>query len=147
LKKLPIILLILIGLLSSCFDDADCISTTTDVLSISFRKYETNEVDTVEIVGITLAGADSVFNPKDTTTFIILPLDPNVSSISMSFSFETVQHELQLDYTTTPRLISPDCGVELLYDNLTINNYDFDSVAVKTRSLNEEIIPHLVIYQ
>lgn len=149
LTRQNIILLILAGLLSSCFDDGDCITTTTDVLHINFKKYTTSEVDTVEIIGITITGTDSVFYPAVDASSITLPLDPNASSLTINFDFELVDRELILDYNTTPRLISPDCGVELSFTNISVdeNNYDFDSVAVRFTFLDEQITPNIVIYQ
>ena len=85
MKRQTIILIAVIALLSSCFDDGDCISTTTDVLSISFKKYISNEIDTVEINEITMIGTDSVFYPLVAATGITLPLDPNVNSFILFF--------------------------------------------------------------
>lgn len=142
-----IILLLLAGLLTSCFDDGDCRSTKTDLVYIDFRTSATDEVDTVEIKGVTIAQLDSVFYEKDTTTSITLPLDPNVNSLVLTFEFETANHELTLDYITTPQLITVDCGVELSYSGISVAQQDFDSVVVRSSILDEQITSNIVIYQ
>lgn len=140
--------MLLASLLTGCFDDGDCTTTTTDLLLIDFRKYESNEVDTVEIKGITIEGIDSIFHVNDTTTSITLPLDPNVTSLTVNFSFELVAHELILDYEAVPKLISPECGVEVTFTNIIADETknDFDSVAVRSSTLDEEITTNIVIY-
>lgn len=140
--------MLLVSLMTGCFEDGDCTTTTTDLLKIDFRKYESNEVDTVEIIGITMVGTDSVFYPLAAATSITLPLDPNVTSLTMNFDFELVTHELVLDYAAVPKLISPDCGVEVTFMNVIADETknDFDSVAVRSSTLDEEITTNIVIY-
>jgi len=147
LTRYKIILLLLAGFLTSCFDDGDCRSTKTDFVHIDFRTIDTNQVDTVEIIGITIGQLDSVFYEKDTTSSIILPLDPNVNSMVLSFEFETESHEMTLDYITTPQLITVDCGVELSYSGISTSLHDFDSVVIRSSILDEQITSNIVIYQ
>jgi len=147
LTRYKIILLLLAGFLTSCFDDGDCRSTKTDYVHIDFRTIDTNQVDTVEIIGITIGQLDSVFYEKDTTSSIILPLDPNVNSMVLSFEFETEPHEMTLDYITTPQLITVDCGVELSYSGISTALHDFDSVVIRSSILDEQITSNIVIYQ
>lgn len=146
--KVKIILLLLIGLLSGCFDDGDCTSTKTDLLQISFKDFDTKKDSLVNIQSIVLTGSDEVFNVKDTTRSIALPLNPNTSSMTINFTIDIDEHELILDYTVVPRLISPDCGVETSFLNVTVDDdkYSFDSVAVANSQLDEEIIQNIVIY-
>ena len=147
--RYTIILLLLTGVLTGCFDDGDCITSSTNLLRVDFREFETNIVDTVNIQGIKLAGSDSVFHQNILTPSIVLPLDPNVTSLKINFTFETVEREMILNYSTVPRLISPDCGVELNFVSIIANekNYNFDSVAVVATSLDEQITSNIVIYQ
>ncbi len=147
LTRQNIILLILVGLLSSCFDDGDCTTTKTDVILVNFKKLETKKDTIINIQSITLTGSDSVFNVMDTTSSIALPLDPNVTSLKINFVIDTDQHELSVEYMTTPRLISPDCGVELSFTDIVVNNHDFDSVAVLSSFLDQQTSPNIVIYQ
>ncbi len=147
MTKQNIILLILAVLLSSCFDDGDCTTTKTSLILINFKKLETKKDTIVNIQSIVLTGSDSTFNVQDTTSSIVLPLDPDVVSLKINFVIDTDQHELSLEYMTTPRLISPDCGVELNFTDIIVNSHDFDSVAVVSTLLDQQITSNIVIYQ
>ena len=148
MKKYKIILLLLASLLTGCFEDGDCTTTSTDILHIAFRKYESFEVDTVEIIGITIEGTDSLFYPFAAATAITLPLDPNVTSLMINFDFELDTNQLTLDYAPVPRLISPDCGIEMTFMHINADEtkHDFDSVAVRASTLDEIITTNIVIY-
>lgn len=138
--------------MSSCFDDGNCTTDSTDLVHVSFRKFATQELDTVEIKNIQIAGLDSLFYENDTTTTITLPFSPSVESMTINLSFETSDKTLNLDYNVVPRLISADCGTELSYTNIEIATHDFDSAAVRQATLDKQILTeatltNIVIYQ
>ena len=146
LTKHRIILLLFIVSLSGCFDNGDCYSTKTDLLSISFRNFLTNELEAVKIQEIALVGSDIAFYEQEVITSAMLPLNPNTTSLKINFTFEATTHELLVGYTTTPQLISPDCSIELRFTNIHIHTHDFDSVAVLAATLDETTVPNIVLY-
>ncbi len=146
MNKQTTILLLLIGLLSSCFDDGDCESTKTDLLLIDFKSFDTKSDSTVTVQSIVLANSDSLFHNETSISSATLPLDPNVDTLRISFNYPDTTLQILLSYTTTPRLITPDCGVELGFGNIAIDEHGFDSVAVKSSTLDEQITSNIVIY-
>lgn len=142
------ILLLFVGLLSSCFDDGDCQSTKTDLLLIDFKSFNTKADSTVTIQSIILQTyQDSLFHKGESISSAILPLDPNVDTLQVIFNYADTSLNMVLSYTTTPRLITPDCGVELGFGNIEVVEHDFDSVVVKSGTLDQQITSNIVIYQ
>jgi hypothetical protein len=137
--------------LTGCFDDGDCTTTTTDLVQIGFRNYESLEAEAVAINSITLTGTDAVFyaTQEEALDAIALPLDPSATSVTINFDLALETHELTIDYHAVPRLISPDCGVEVTFKNISTDDekHDFDSVAVRSSTLDEVITTNIVIYQ
>ncbi|TRX51604.1 hypothetical protein FNH22_23880 [Fulvivirga sp. M361] len=135
-----------IGLIS-CLDDPDCVRSTTDFVNLKFYQSEGGGQDTVDIERIVVLGSDSVLL-ADTTFFSTVFLPVNVLTDSVTFVFQTEFgiDTLALTYNSSSRLISEDCGVEVLFSNLREGRNDFDSLVVVNNTLIEAIDEDIRIF-
>ena len=124
------ILFIICLLLGSCYADPDCIGLRNNILGVSFRQKSNNESSTVEIIGITISNADSVFNAGASTAQVYLPLNVNDTQQTISFNLSTGTFSMIVDYTSQPQFESVDCGPRFAVFNLKVAEHSFDSVYV-----------------
>ena len=143
---LRVAVLFLIGL-TSCLDDPDCITSTTDFVNIRFYQKENRETDTLAINSVTIPGVDSVLlsDPAFRGTLRV-PLDPLSDSAIINFDTELGQDTLVLVYQTSTRLVSEDCGLEILFSDVNYSRNDFDSIAIVNNILIEEINEDIRIF-
>lgn len=133
-------------ILSSCLDEADCVTTTTDFVNVRFYERENNLTDTLFLTSLTALGSDSVLYNQDTVTSVRLPLDPQANSARYVFQSQYGRDTLVLTYSLGTRLISEDCGVEILYSQLDYLSHSFDSVNVANRVPVEDINEDIKVY-
>ena len=133
--------------LLSCLDDPDCVRSTTDFVNLKFYQSEGGGQDTVDIVQVSVLGSDSVLL-VDTTFFSTVFLPVNVLTDSVAYVFETEfgTDTLTLTYNSSSRLISEDCGVEVLFSNLEEARNDFDSLVIVNNILIEAIDEDIRIF-
>lgn len=151
------------SLFFSCANE-DCISIFNNNLLVSFidadtlesGKIEFHEIDTL-FYSVKAEGNDSVFYTPDTVMSIItLPVDPAsdftafelimLDSITYDSLNNPIYHEnpnphhISVSYRRSERIISEDCGVEIAYTDLKVEEITFkDTVMVddKLSRLNE----------
>ncbi len=135
-----------ICLLASCLDDPDCVTTTTDFVNVRFYNLEDNLTDTLYLDRLTALGSDSVLNDMDTVTFVRLPLDPQQDQATYYFESQYGRDTLVLSYTIGARMISEDCGVELLFTQVGTAAHSFDSVQILNSVPVEEVIEDIQVF-
>jgi hypothetical protein len=159
------IILLNAGLLFSCKNE-DCISVFNNELLIDFLqadtlasgKIEFHAVDTV-FYTIMAVGNDSVFyDSTDVVSSLILPVNPSESSTSFrlqvidsirndTISFDPIiiekryylnptPHIISISYERRQRIISEDCGTEIAYTNLKIEETTFPSTNLVDNKLS-----------
>lgn len=148
MKKIPLglVFIFFVGLVS-CLDDPDCVTSTTDFANLKFYKTEDGEQDIVDIESVRIVGSDSVLL-SDTTLSgrVLVPVDPLGNSITISFDTEFGLDTLVLTYQTSTRLVSEDCGIEILFTDLNYSRNDFDSISIVNNILIEEIDEDIRIF-
>jgi len=148
------ILLVIGSILYSCKNE-DCVSIYNNYLLIDFIKADTldsgtiefNPIDTV-FYTITAVGSDSVFyDSTDVVKSLILPVNPSSGYTSFrlqmidsirtdTISFDPIMtvkryyvnptpHVISVSYNRKEKIISEDCGVEISYTNLNIDETTF----------------------
>jgi hypothetical protein len=132
--------------LSSCLNEPDCVTTTTDFVNVRFYERENNLTDTLFLTSLTAIGSDSVLHDQDTVTSVRLPLDPQQNSAKYIFESQYGRDTLVLIYSLGTRLISEDCGVEILYSQVDYMSHSFDSVNVANRVPVEDINEDIQVY-
>lgn len=139
-------LAIVLGL-SSCLDDPDCISPTTDFATALFYKFESNERDTVQINSLRVLGvSDSILVTDLEVTGVILPLRQDTSSVTFVFDSELGLDTLVINYETRSRLISEECGIDIILAELNVGRSTFDSVSIENTTLIEDVNEDIRIF-
>ena len=147
MKRLSFIpLLFGICLLASCLDEPDCVTPTTDFVNVRFYSLQDNSVDTVFLQRLTANGSDSILNEMDTVTSVVLPLNPQEGNATYYFQSQYGRDTLVLSYRLGTRLISEDCGVEVLYSDVDYSLHSFDSVRIINRVPVEEITEDIQVF-
>lgn len=157
------------NLFFSCQDE-DCISIYNNYLMVSFKNANTQDpVDTI-FYSVTAEGNDSVFyDSTDVVSELTLPVNPaegfttfNLQMID-SIRYDTLSldpitidtifyvnptpHIITVSYNRSKRIISEDCGVEIGYTNLYLEEISFPSFNLENDKLSRlnEIIDEVNI--
>jgi len=150
--------LVLIGIVFFSCTSEDCVSTVNNYLLVGFFKKGINqagehpEIDTV-FYSVQADGNDVEFyTPGTTVSRLTLPVNPadNVTSFELtmldSITYDSLNnpiyyinpnpHYITVSYHRSQRIISEDCGVEIAYSNLKINEITFDSTNLVENNLS-----------
>lgn len=137
-------------LASACLDEPDCVaSENTTTIRFSFRKL-TGGVDTISFEFVNIISGDQVFVTEPLEDISTLDLTVNPTDTTTTFVFQqsgqVSANTLVLRYDPVARLISPECGVETLVQNLGIIEQDFDSISILKPDLEEFIETNVQIF-
>ncbi len=136
-------------LVTSCFEDPDCINLKNNFVGFTFKKLFDRTLDTVDVIGISVANTDSVFYEfiSQDGPFQI-PIATNASQQTFDFNLSRGAFSLSLNYQAQAQFESVDCGPRFILSGLTIPNSDFDSVRViNTVPLSEMKGSNIDIYR
>lgn len=144
----PLISLLLFLAMAACEDEVSCVSDSTNVMSIRFYKIDTvstQNADTVRILSLRTQEGKVLY--ADTlVTNLTVPLNPSADQVSFVLEQGSTTDTLQLLYQREQKLISPECGVEQRFFNLSTGKQTFDSVRVREDELKKFNAPHITIY-
>lgn len=104
------------------------------------------ERDTLLLSRLTALGSDSVLHDQDTVTSVQLPLDPQLGQATYYFESQYGRDTLVLSYKLGARLISENCGVEILYSQIDYISQTFDSLSVVNQVPIEDITEDIQVY-
>lgn len=114
----------------ACFDTGDCINLKNNVIGIAFKKIADGQVDTVNIVGVSLAGTDSIFSAFTAATGVNLVLNPAENQQVFNFNLTSGNFTLTADYNNQTQFEDEECGPRFLLSGLKVPQHTFDSVRV-----------------
>ena len=141
------IFLVMAAMLMAACNEPDCESKTTNFVNIKFYKIENNELDTLTIASVTaIAADDTIFVENKDVTSVRLPLRPDTTATVFAFESNFGNDTLILTYRRKARLISENCGVEVIFSDLGYSRNDFDSIKVENQTLIEDITEDVKIY-
>ncbi|GAA0891591.1 hypothetical protein GCM10009122_12700 [Fulvivirga kasyanovii] len=143
---IPILILSAAIILTGCLDDPDCNSQTTNFVNIKFYNSDNNEADTLNINGVIASGTDSVFFEEAEVSSIRLPLRPDTVQTTFVFDSELGIDTLILKYSVNTRLVSEDCGIEMVFSELEYVRSDFGSIEVVNKILVEQVTEDVKIF-
>ncbi|MBL6444958.1 hypothetical protein JMN32_01465 [Fulvivirga sp. 29W222] len=143
---IPILILSAAISLTSCLDDPDCNSKTTNFVNIKFYNSDNNEPDTLNINKVTTQGTDSVLFSEVEASYIKLPLRPDTVQTTFVFDSELGIDTLILKYNTNTRLVSEDCGIEMVFSDLDYVRSDFGSIKIVNKILVEQVTEDVKIF-
>ena len=128
----------------SCADESDCFSENLAEITIEFYSRNTLDPDTsfYERDTLIFSSINSVYvvGNRDRTLLdsafirgsISFPVDPR----SDSTAYVIGNDSLFISYDIRQRVLSADCGVELVYSNLDTLFTTFDSLVIDNRNLD-----------
>jgi hypothetical protein len=130
MKKTTLILTACLLAFFGC-DDPDCISTAGEAVKIGFYSYPKDSARKVRVNRLQLAGSDIVLIATSADlSSVTLPLNPADTTITVIFDTEFGVDTVQIGYSVVSRIITENCGVEILYTNIKSLRSDFDSIRV-----------------
>ena len=142
-------LLFILGVLTGCVDDELCIGTGTNIVKVKIFDY----LDPNTPLAITFIGIEASVDPENlpayadsTLTSINLTIDPNVEQTMFIFSTADRTDTLHTLYSILPRLISPTCGPEFLFNNLIVEEHTFDSLVVVETLIDSDVETNIQLY-
>lgn len=137
----PVVLIVIFFSWLAACSEADCVSQTSNYVNVTFYNSEENEEDTVRVDTLRAVGSDVLImadSPTlNTITSFILPLNPGDTQSTFVFIRGAVKDTLSLGYKTGSRLISEDCGTEVIISDLKSLKNDFDSIRIINTILTE----------
>lgn len=133
-------------LITSCLDDPDCNSKTTNFVNVKFYNSSNNEADTLNVSSLAVIGIDSILVEEAKVSYVRLPLRPDTLETTFIFDTELGIDTLILKYNINTRLISEDCGIERVYADLDVVRSDFESFQIVNKVLVKEITEDVKIF-
>lgn len=126
---------------AACSEGSECYSENTSTISINFFKRNTldpdtafYEQDTLVVSRVYAIGNEDSLIVENDTIFgtLVLPVNPQNNTTA----YRIGRHNLTIRYDIQQRIMSPDCGVEQIFSNLDTVTYSFDSLVIKSRTLD-----------
>ncbi len=135
----------LLILFASCLDEPDCVTTASNQVFIALWRLDVDSARKVIIDSILVSDTDSVFNEKDTTSTLNLPVNPGVNVTTFRFYYESRMDSLILSYTRDTRVVSPQCGAFNYFQELGVVSTSFIDVSVVNPQLSNSGFTNLKI--
>ena len=142
-------LIFFIFLVSSCFNDNDCLKTATNYVKIDLKTL-TGAARTTTFTSVRTADSTLIFPDYQATnpvTSLVLPIDQ--TGTERSFILDTTDsssYRLTLGYTSFTRVISADCGAYLYFKDLKVVDTNFDSTRVTNPQLFTGVKQNIKIF-
>jgi hypothetical protein len=147
----PVFLIISLVSLISCFNQGDCLINSTNLVKIGLRKrldYTTKQAIFLKVAAVT--ESDTIDFPlleNVSLESLSLPLDPKNLVTSYHFlTSDSLTFQLTLAYTQSTKIISPDCGAFIYYNDLSVAGTNFDSTRVVKHQLLISVARNLEVF-
>ena len=136
-------------LIFSCEEVKDCTPQTTDFIKVAFRDTISNSLVPVVFDSIyELNSGTLLFDFDDTLSIFEIPLNPELSNSSYLFSEQGIVNTLDVSYRNLASIISVECGVELIFAELSLDQTTFDSIRIiETEFFSELTENNVEIYR
>jgi hypothetical protein len=135
-------------LVTSCFDEGDCLITNSNTIKVSLRSFKekTKPVE-VTFTSISIPG-DTVLYENIKTQGFLLPVDPGRTEMQYAMSYGTRSDTITFGYNSLSVVLSPTCGAFPYQRNLIIKETTFgqDSIVVVDQSLLKNVAENVRIY-
>lgn len=133
-------------LMASCYDQGDCILTSSNLVRIDF--YASSSTTTAKkILFDSAIVLPTGFLFKDTASVsvssVTLPIDPTLSETTFVIYYDKKVDTLVFSYTTQTKVLSPDCGSFGYQNDLSIvySTLPADSAVVVDPQLRLNFVP------
>jgi len=147
--KISVFLVVHSFLILSCEEVKDCTPQTNDFIKVAFRDTVSNDLIPLAFDSIyELNSGTLLFDFKDTLSIFEIPLNPELANSSFLFSEQGIVNTLDVSYRNAASIISVECGVELIFAELNIDQTTFDSVRIiETEFFSELTENNVEIYR
>jgi hypothetical protein len=130
---------------SACLNQPDCVNNSTNVVKIAF-KTETSAAREITFTAITVSGLNKKFYTGTKASAIDLPVDPDQSQTTYTFTFEDRTEVIVLNYKRTAQLISAACGAFLNFSQLQVEDTTFENYRIVNNQLVKNATVNLEIF-
>ena len=147
-----LIAVFLLIIVSSCFEEGDCLITNSHIVKVSLKQFkDKTTAEKVLMDSVYIPGVATVFKPDkptDSVTQVNLVIDPSLTQVQYVFRYHGKTDTLDLTYDNFVVIPSPTCGALLYQRNLAISESTFgqDSIAITERSLLRNVGENVSIY-
>lgn len=117
-----------------CLNEPDCLITSTNLTKISFVKGK--NVREITFDEIRVSGLDKIYYEDAKVSSVQLPLNPEMTEITFTFTFEGRVETLYLRYNTSVQIISDKCGAFTNYGDLEIIDSSFTDTQLVANQLS-----------
>lgn len=121
-------------LLTGCLGQPDCLITTTNLVKIAFKSG--NNIRIIAFDEIAVSGLDKVYYQDVEVSAVQLPVNPQATEMTFTFTFEGREETLTIGYETSVQIISVDCGAFTNYGNLSVISSTFVDSQVLVNQLS-----------
>ncbi|MGK7389639.1 MAG: DUF6452 family protein [Candidatus Cyclobacteriaceae bacterium M2_1C_046] len=133
-------------ILTACLDEPDCIQEASDEILFLFKNDSTGASQSVKFDSVVITGADSVLYRSKATPSTFIPLNPLTTETEIIFNSPLGHDTIVLQYNTVTRLISPNCGAETFFLDLSVKEHTFDSLKIINLIVLPDGEPNFEIY-
>ena len=127
-----VLLIFLIFLCSSCFNQGDCLITASGSTKIDFYQKADKLPKLISFSSIFISGYGSVlYQDSVSASSLLLPVNPSGDTTRFTLNYDGKSDFITVKYSTETRIISPDCGVFTYYKDLEIVHTSFDQGVIK----------------
>ena len=156
MRKRIIISIFTLFIVSACVDDELCAGKCTNEIKLLFVETGTEARIEVALDSIAVSGRPEHYPVIADTTVSALTLTVDPARTLTQFIFyakhktDTILYgridTLILSYEVTPKLISVQCGPELIFSDLNVFKFTFDSLQIIESHFLPEVETNLKIY-
>ena len=134
-----ILLILMILILPSCFEQTDCLINNTNILKITLKGKTLGKDTTVTFISIYVLKDENVLYTNQALGTLEVPLETTDSAETVVFNYmemtKSVSDTLVITYRNELRVISPDCGAFLYQHDINVPHTTFEKTRVITSVL------------
>jgi Family of unknown function (DUF6452) len=117
-----------------CLNEPDCIITSTNLAKIAFVNGK--NIREITFDEIRVSGLDKIYYEDAKVSSVQLPVNPETTEITFTFTFESRVETLRLRYKTSVQIISDSCGAFTNYGDLEIIDTTFTETEIVANQLS-----------
>ena len=135
------------ALLSSCFEGAECNTISGEYVKINVYKAADSTALPLRYSSLAINNQSNTFLVDTLLSSIRLPLVSGVEQLTFYMNGNGFSDSILFSYSSIPRLINEDCGVEIIFDNLSVLTTNLDSVYLIEPFINDKTPANVKIYR
>ena len=140
-------LVVIITLIYSCSTIPDCRNEIEyNAIVVKFYTVTDSALTAIKFDSIKAVNTDSIFYLGDSISTYELILDPSMNQSTFMFYHGNSAESLAVNYARNISIISEECGPLLLFSELQIESYSFDSAELISSSLDQSNSENIEIY-